>query len=179
MVKRIAALLALALLAAPGPSQAAPFVSDKLGFSADFPSVPEVGEPEGSEQDAKGKFISTLTTVASKKQGAYMAAVFEDVFDVATKLDVTQSLALERDNFLKGMSGTVVEAHEATLSGHRAGYFAYATTGHAAQGRGVVIIVESDKPKVYFAVVMYTPQASADERAQLDAFFASFKLIGP
>jgi hypothetical protein len=167
----------LFLLAAGASAVADSYTSSDLGFSADFPGTPTVGAPQGSEKDSAGNFISTLVYVNFARQGVYVAAVVEDHYDVPGAIDVPGTLTTERDNFLKAFHVERTSEHDDVVSGHPANFFTFDSDGHRAQGQGVVIVIDTPRPRIFIVATTYTPAASADDRAALDKFFASFKLL--
>ena len=170
-------LVALAVvLLWPSAAQGAPFSSVELGFTADFPAAPTVGQAEDSEKDDNGKVVSHAVTVSAMEQGVYMTAVVTDTFIEPMKIDVTGSLTLERDNFLKGLGAALSSANPGTLDGRPAMFFTYDRPDHSAAGSGIVVVIDTEKPRVYIVVTMHTPAANDGLMADLDRFWRSFHL---
>lgn len=156
------------------PAGAVPYASGDLGFAAEFPASPTVGAPEDSEKDEAGNVLSRSVTVSCLEQGVYMAAAVVDTFLKPIKIDVQGSLVLERDNFIKGLEASLVSANPSTLDGHRAMFFTYERPDHSAAGSGVVVIEETDVPRIFVVVTMHTPAATDAQKSDLDAFLSSF-----
>lgn len=170
----IAGAMFLVLLS--GGALAAPYSSDLLGFSADFPGTPAVDSPAGSEKDETGKFISTSVMVSEQVQGVYMAAVLVDTFDAPHVLDIPLSLANERDSFVKPLNGTVTTSNTGFVDGNQAMFFNYVTPDGSSAGGGIVSIVAGEKPRIYLLVTMHTANASSAQLAALDRFTGSLRI---
>jgi len=176
MLKRLAAAAAVALLLLPAAAFGEQYNSDKYGFSADFPSAPTVGDPTGSEKDKDGNFVSTSVMFTDIDQGVSAALIAVDSYVVSMPIDVAASLTNERDNFVKGMSASTTSSRAGTLDGSQALFFSYDRADHGAGGSGVVVIIETAKPRIYVVATMHTPSASAERIADLDRFVSSFHL---
>lgn len=176
MLKRMAAAVSVVLLLLTAAALGEPYSSDDLGFTADFPVTPTVGAPTGSEKDKDGNFISTSVMFMALEQGAYAAGVTVDSYDVPRNLDVAQSLINERDAFLKPMSASYSSSNSGTQDGNPALFFSYDTPDHSAAGSAVVAVVTAAKPRIYLAITMHTPNASAAQIADLDKFLGSFHI---
>ena len=158
------------------PAFAVPFDSSDLGFSAEYPSTPTVGAPEGSEQDSAGNFVSHSVTVSSISQGEYAAMVAVDTYDSPIKLDIDGSLINERDNFLKGLKASYTSSTKGTQNGYQALFFTYDTPDHSAAGSGFIAIDVAARPRIYVVVTMRTPSASSAEISALDSFLGGFHI---
>lgn len=176
MLKRMAAVVSVVLLLLPAAALGEPYSSDDLGFTADFPVAPTVGDPTGSEKDKDGNFISTSVTFLAREQGVYMAGVTVDSYVVPTNLDVAQSLINERDSFLKPLNASYTSSNSGTQDGNPALLFSYDTPDHSTAGSAIVAIVTAEKPRIYLAITMHTPNASAAQIADLDKFLKSFQI---
>jgi hypothetical protein len=150
------------------------YTSGVCHFSASFPFSPQISAPQASERNERGEVISHLVSTSAPKQGVLMAAVFCDSFDIARSIDIDQALNVERDNFLKELSAQVVTVRDQRTNGHRGRYFSYRSS--AAEGEGLVVVVEAKKPVIYLVITMHTSAASPDEISALKTFFASFQL---
>ncbi len=158
------------------PAAAEQFTSAQLGFSADFPTTANVGQSDGSEKDNNGNFISHAVMTTSAQPGYFVAIAVVDSFDIPFNLDIPGTLATERDNFLKSLNASITASHTGTLDGNQATFFTYDTADHSASGSGVVAVVAREKPRVYMAATMYTPNASSDQVAALGTFLESFHI---
>jgi hypothetical protein len=150
------------------------FTSDRYGFSADFPDKPTIGEPRGSETDAKGNFISTTVIIQTGVQGFYTAMVTVDSYVVPTAIDTPSTLRAMVTSFVSELDGTATSSRPGKLDGYRARFFTYDTPNHTAAGKGIAVVVPGKKPRTYLVLTMRTPLATDDEIADLDKFIASF-----
>lgn len=176
MLKRIAAVASVVLLLLPAAALGETYSSDQYGFTADFPVAPTVGQPKGSEKDGNGNFISTAVDFTAAEGGVYAALISVESYVVPTKLDITQALAIQRDNLAKGLNASVSASDPGTQDGHPALFFSYDTPDHSAAGSGIVAYVETDKPRGYIVVTMRTPSTSAAQIADLDRFLKTFHI---
>jgi len=169
----VAVVIALAVLfpAADGES----FISAKLGFSADFPSAPVVGEPQNSETDASGKYISTSVMIQDAVPGTYTAMVTVETYSVAMKIDAQSTLAAMVKGFAAQLDAKLTSNRSGKLEGKPARFFSYDTADHSTAGSGMVVLVPSKKPRIYLVVDMHTPTAAPEQLAALEAFLKSFQ----
>ena len=176
MLKQLAVAASVAWFLWPATAFGAQFVSDKYGFSADFPNEPTVSEPKGSETDNEGNFISTMVMFSAHEPGTTSALVTVDTYAVPTKLNVAATLKAMRNDFIRGLEAKIVSSDPGTRDGHQALFFTYDTRDHSAAGSGIAIIVPRKKPRTYLVVNMHTPAASAEQIVVADAFLASFHI---
>jgi hypothetical protein len=174
-MKSLTAGLALCVFVAAAAS-GEPFVSNKYGFSVDFPMTPEVGTPQASETDDSGKPISNITIIKSEMGGVYTAMVTVEVYNRPTPIDVGSTMQAMVKGFVAQLDATLKSNKPGKLGDYRARYFSYATPDGSATGRGMVVIVPAKKPRTYIVVTMYTPSATPEDKAALEKFFASFQL---
>ncbi len=172
-MRTIAAVLAFLVLipAAYGES----FVSNKYGFSAEFPSQPSVGIPQGSETDASGKFVSQSVNIMAESQGVYTAMVTVDSYTVPVKIDASPTLTAMVRSFVAQLDAVATSSKPGKLEGRPARFFTYATADRSIAGSGIVVLVPSKKPRIYMIVTMHTPLASDGQIAALDKFLKSFQ----
>ncbi len=176
MLKRIAAVASVVLLLLPAAALGETYTSEEFGFTADFPAAPAVGQPEGSEKDGNGNFISTSVSFTAAEQGVYAAIVSVESYSVPAKLDIDAALVIQRDSLVKGLNGSVSSSKPGKQDGHPALFFSYDTPDHSMVGDGVVAYVETEKPRSYIVVTMQTPETSATRIADLDRFLRTFHI---
>ena len=176
MLKRTAA--AIMLLVFPA-AFGAPFTSEEYAFTADFPSAPTVGAPQGAEKDAAGNFISNSVDFMVSEQGVCAAVVSVETYVVPVTLDSTQVLTIQRDNFVKGLNASLGTSSPGTLDGHPSLTFSYDTPDHSLAGNGIVVFIGTKIPRDYIVVTMHTQNASAARVASLETFLNSFHLTAP
>ena len=173
-MKAFAAVLT-ALVMFSAAASAERYVSNTLGFSADFPGIVQAGEPQAPEPGAKHVPVSTITTVKSEAGGLYTAMVTVEMYNKATTMDAT-AVRTMIGVFAAQLDATVTSSKPVTVSGHKARAFTYQSHDKKATGAGIVLIVAAKKPRVYQVFTMYTPSASAEDKAALDGFVKSFQL---
>ncbi|MDE2184165.1 MAG: hypothetical protein KGJ78_14190 [Alphaproteobacteria bacterium] len=171
----LAAVLAFLVLF-PVAAQGDTFVSNRFGFSADFPGTPAVGEPKPSETDSKGRTVADLVMIKSEVAGVYTAMVTVETYTVPTPIDVPSTLAAQSLGFVGGMEGVMSGVKSVKIDGFRARRFHYATPDKSAVGDGLVVIVTGRLPRIYLVLTMRTPQSSEEDAALLKAFINSFHL---
>jgi hypothetical protein len=176
MLKRIAAVASVVLLLLPAAALGETYTSEEFGFTADFPAAPVVGQPQGSEKDGNGNFISTSVSFTAAEQGVYAAIVSVESYSVPVKLDIDASLAVQRDSFVKGLNASVSSSAPGKQDGHPALFFSYDTPGHSMVGDGIVAYVETDKPRSYIVVTMETAATPVARTADLDRFLRTFHI---
>ncbi len=167
-------LVVLFLIASMAEAGAEPYTSTEYGFTVDFPNPPQVTTPSPSEKDSAGNVLSNFLMFDGGLRGAYVASVAVDTFVKPYTVDVSGSLARERDNYIKAFGATLLDSHAGTLDGQQAMFFNYEKTDHTSLGRAVVIVIPSEKPRVYIAIVAYPGNAAQDELDLLNRFLDSF-----
>lgn len=172
-MRTFAAVLAAGLLFVSAAS-AETFVSNKYGFTADFPVAPVVGAEQNSETNDAGKVISRSVEIKAESTGIYTALVTVDSYIVPTKVDVASTLRTMIKMFVVQLDARATESKPTKLDGFPARTFSYKTPDHATAGNGVAVIVPGKLPRIYFVVTMHTAMASPAEIATLDKFVASF-----
>lgn len=173
-MRTLAASLVLLMLGSSA-ALAENFVSNKYGFSANFPTTAVVGEPQPSETDSAGKYISNMVTIKAEMPGTYTAMITVDMYTKPAKIDAGAARAMI-NVFAAQLDATVTSQKPGVVDGNKARFFSYETRDKTAAGSGIVVIVGSKKPRVYQVFTMHTPQASATDIAALDAFLKSFQL---
>jgi hypothetical protein len=163
------------LMLASSAALADNFVSNKFGFSANFPGTVDVSEPQPSETDDSGKSISNMVTIKSQMPGTYTAMVTVDMYFKPAKIDASAARAMI-NVFAAQLDAKVTSSKPGVVDGYKARFFSYESRDKTAAGNGIVVIVGSKKPRVYQVFTMHTPQASAADIAALDAFLKSFQL---
>jgi hypothetical protein len=174
VMRTFAASLAL-LMVVSSAALAENFVSNKFGFSANFPTSVVAGEPQPSETDDTGKYISNVVTIKAEMPGTYTALVTVDMYVKPAKIDASAARAMI-NVFAAQLDAKVTSSKPGVVDGYKARFFSYESRDKTAAGNGIVVIVGSKKPRVYQVFTMHTPQASAADIAALDAFLKSFQL---
>lgn len=170
------AFLMLLVCAAAG---AAPFASDELGFSADFPEAPAVQAPQDASHDADGNVLSRAVVVQAGRAHVYSAVVVVETFLKPHTLDIDKTLIANRDGCLQGYEGMTITASDPVLQdGHRALRFRYAGPHGHGGGAGIVAVVEGETPRIYVLFGMRTPKADPETVAAMERWVESFH-IGP
>lgn len=165
-------LAAICLTLAAPASAGEAYSSDELGFSAEFPATPDVGKPQGSETDAKGRYIAQSVIVKAEVVGIYTAMVTVDTYNVAVQVDSNTMLAMSR-SFAAQLDASITSSKPGKQDGHSARFFTY-KTHNGAEGKGVVVAVPGKKPRTYMAVTMATSLAADAEKLALDTFLVTF-----
>jgi len=144
------------------------FVSNKLGFTADFPAPPVVGEPQdGSE--------SVTVAVKAEVSGVYTAMVTVESYKQPARVGASDMQAMIKI-FAAQLDATISDSKPGKIDGYKARFFTYKRSDGNATGRGIIVVVPAKRPRIYQVFSMYTPSASEDEIAALDRFLASFHL---
>jgi hypothetical protein len=170
----VAILAGLCFCLLPGAANGETYSSDHLGFTAEFPAAPIVGDPQGAESDAKGRFISTSVIVKTQVMGVYTAMVTIDSYSVPMQIEPSSTLLAMSRSFAAQLDATITSTKAGKLDGNRARFFTYETRDHSSTGKGVVVVVQAKKPRTYMAVSMHTSLASDSDVAALESFIASF-----
>ena len=156
------------------PAQAGTYTSDQLGFSAEFPIDPEVGTPQASETDAKGKAIADSVIVQARVLGMWNAMVTVDSYIRPAKIDAATTLAAMPKLFVGQLDGTLTSSKAGKVDGKPARFFSYTTKDKSSSGKGIAIVVAGAKPRTYLVLTSATSMASAENNADLEKFLASF-----
>ena len=172
-MKAFAAVLAAALLFVSSAG-AEIFVSNKYGFSADFPVSPVVSPEQNSETNDAGKVISRSAEIKAESTGIYTALVTVDSYIVPTKVDAPSTLRTMVRMFVVQLDARATASKPGKVDGFPARFFSYETPDHQTAGDGVAVIVPGKLPRIYLVVTMHTPMASPDEVANLAKFIKSF-----
>lgn len=172
-MRAFAAVLAAGLLFVSAAS-AETFVSNKYGFTADFPVAPVVGAERNSETTDAGKVISRSVEIKAESTGVYTALVTVDSYIVPTKIDAASTLRTMVKMFVVQLDARATSSKPSKLDGFPARYFSYETPNHNTAGSGVAVIVHGKLPRIYLVVTMHTSMASPDEVAALEKFVKSF-----
>lgn len=167
-------LAGLCLCLLPGMASGEPFTSEQYGFTADFPAPPVVGKPQPSETNAHGKVIAKSVIIETRIMGVYTAMVTVDDYIVPTKIDASTTLLAMTRGFAAQLDARISSSRSGRVNGHRARFFNYRTNDHSSSGKGVIVIVQSKKPRTFMVLSMHTSLASDDNIAALDKFVASF-----
>lgn len=152
------------------------FSSDAYGFSADFPGVVEVGQPQGAETDAKGNFISKSVIIQSRVMGVWTAMVTADLYTVPRKIDAGTTLTMMPKMFAAQLDAVITSNKPGKVGAYNARYFSFQTADQVTKGKGITVIVPSAKPRTYQVLVTYTGLASEENIAELEKFLASFQI---
>ena len=176
-MRSLAIAFVVVLLLSPAAVSAEPFTSSEFGFSADFPVTPQQKPPVDSERDENGNVVSRIVMFQAGVRGVYAASVNIDTHFVPRHVNAPATLATGRDSFLGAMSASATRTETLQIKGHPAMRFSYETSDHSARGRGLVIVIESEMPRIYMVVTAGRyPQVGADTDAALERFFNSFRL---
>lgn len=168
------ALAGLCLCLLPGMASGEPFASEQYGFTADFPATPIVGKPRPSETNDRGKVIAKSVIIKTQIMGVYTAMVTVDSYIVPTKLNTSATLSAMTQGFAAQLDARITSSRFGRVDGHRARFFNYRTSDRASSGKGVIVVVQSRKPRTYMVLSMHTSLASDDDVAALNKFVASF-----
>ncbi len=174
-MRTLAAVVAAGLLFASAAC-AETFVSNKYGFSADFPIPPVVGSEQNSETNDAGKVISRSVEIKAESTSIYTALVTVDSYIVPTRINAGSTLKTMVKMFVVQLDGRATASKPGKVDGFPARFFSYDTPDHKLAGDGVAVIVPGKLPRIYLVVTMHTPMASPDEVAALAKFVASFHL---
>ena len=173
-MKALAAVLT-ALVMVSVAASAEHYVSNALGFSADFPGIIQASESAAPEPGSKAAPVSNITTVKSAASGLYTAMVTVEVYNKPATVDAT-AVRTMISVFAAQLDATVTSSKPVTVSGRKGRAFTYRSRDGKATGAGMVLVVPAKKPRVYQVFTMYTPSASAEDKAALDGFVKSFQL---
>jgi hypothetical protein len=173
-MKAFAAVLT-ALVMFSAAASAERYVSSTLGFSADFPGVVQTAEPQAPEPGAKHVPVSTITTVKSEVAGFYAAMVTVEMYNKPTTVGAG-AVRTMISVFAAQLGAAVTSSKPVTVNGRKGRAFTYQSHDGKVTGAGMVLIGAAKKPRVYQVFTMYTPSASADDKAALDVFLKSFQL---
>jgi hypothetical protein len=151
------------------------YSSDVYGFSAVFPADVTIGDPQGSETDAKGHYISKSVIVQSRVMGIWTAMVTVDSYTVARKLDVNSALTLRPKMFAAQLDATITASKPGKVGPYKARFFSYQTNDKKSSGKGIEIVVPSEKPRTFEVLTSHTDLASPENIADLENFLDSFQ----
>lgn len=151
------------------------YSSDQHGFSAAFPAEVTVGEPQGSETDAHGNYISKSVIVQSRVLGVWTAMVTVDTYSVARKIDANAALTTMPKMFAAQLDATITSSKPGKVGPYKARFFTYETNDKSASGKGIMIIVPSAKPRTFQVLTSHTGLASPENIAELEKFLDSFQ----
>jgi hypothetical protein len=174
---RILSVLAVGAMAALLPMNAAgeTFASDQYGFSAAFPAEVTVGDPQGSETDSKGNYISKSVVIQSRVMGVWTAMVTVDTYSVPRKIDAATALTTMPKMFAAQLDATITASKPGKVGAYKARFFSYVTNDKSTSGKGIVVIVPSAKPRTFQVLTSQSSLASPENIAELDKFLASFR----
>lgn len=173
----LTAIVAVALIGLlPVKASGETFTSEQYGFSADFPGIVEVGQPQGAETDAKGNFISKSVIIQSRVMGVWTAMVTADLYTAPRKIDAGTTLTMMPKMFAAQLDAVISSNKPGKVGTYNARYFSFQTVDRATKGKGITVIVPSAKPRTYQVLVTYTGLASEENIAELDKFLASFQI---
>jgi hypothetical protein len=167
--------LVLALLVSPALAE--PFTSKEFGFSADFPDTPTRSAVQEGPRDAGGQIASTGVVFSASERGEWVTVLAIEIFQVERRLDRQGTLAAERDGFFNGRPGITHRSANDTFAGHPALRFTYEAKNEGLRGQGLVVLIETPKPRIY--VVVATVRLSRETpaiAAALNRFLESFRL---
>jgi len=155
------------------------FTSEQYGFTAEFPADVTVGDPQGSETDAKGNFIAKSVIIQSRVLGVWTAMVNVDTYGVSRKIDAGSTLAMMPKMFAAQLDATITSSKPGKVGVYNARFFSFSTPDNGTTGQGIVVVVPSAKPRTYQVLVTHTGLASPENIAGLQRFLNSFQISGP
>jgi|WetSurMetagenome_2_1015567.scaffolds.fasta_scaffold452667_2 hypothetical protein len=171
-----AAIAACALIILlPAKANGETYTSEQYGFTAEFPAAVTVGDPQGSETDARGKAISKSVIIQSRVMGVWKAIVTVDTYTVARKIDTGSALLTMPKMFAAQLDATITSSKSGKVGPYRARFFTYASNDKSSSGKGIVIVVPSAKPRTFQVLTSHTSLASPENIADLEKFLASFQ----
>jgi hypothetical protein len=172
----VRALAVAGLMLAGAPSGFADKVSSSaLRFSADFPGAVQQGAPEDNATDENDRVISRVTPFEDAVAGRYLALVMVDTYITPYPIEASVYLKHNIQGFIDGIKGTATQK-ETTFEGHPAIQFSFDTPDHIMQGQGWLVFVPGEKPVGYMMAAGRMPDATAEDKAKLDAFYTSFDI---
>jgi hypothetical protein len=174
---RIPSALVVCALVALLPTKAAgeTFTSEQYGFSAVFPAEVTAGDPQGSETDAKGNYISKSVIIQSRVMGVWTAMVTVDSYTVPRKIDAATALAAMPKMFAAQLDARITASKPGKVGVYKARFFSFVTNDKSSSGKGVMIVVPSAKPRTFQVLTSHTSLASPENIAELEKFLASFQ----
>jgi hypothetical protein len=163
------------LLACATPAFADTFTSGAHRFSVNFPGIAQQADEKDNEKDSDGTVLSRMTEFVDSVPGRYLAVLLTDFY--IRPYPVTASGYIEPNirNFLDGIKATATRS-DTTVDGNTAVEFSFDTPDHKLQGKGLIVFVGEEMPRGYMLIAGHLPGATADDRAKLDAFIASFDI---
>lgn len=176
-MRNLSAIAACALLCLlPMKASGETFTSEQYGFTAEFPAEATVGDPQGSEADAKGNYISKSVIVQSRVMGVWTAMVTVETYSVPRKIDAGTTLAMMPKMFAAQLDAIVTSNKPGKVGPYKARFFSYQTRDKSASGKGIMIVVTSAKPRTYQVLTSHTSLASDQNIADLETFLTSFQV---
>lgn len=176
MIRFLSVAVALGLMLANAPSAFADtFRSPEHKFSVNFPGAVEQGAPQDNATDKDGKVISRMTQFSVSVPGRYIAMVMADAYITPYPMHAGTYIPHNIKGFIDEIRGTATQK-DITYQGHPAVRFSFDTSDHSLQGEGLAVFVEGDMPRAYMLAAARLPGATADDKAKLDAFIASFDI---
>lgn len=151
------------------------YTSDQYGSTAEFPAEVTVGNPQGSETDAKGHYIAKSVTIQSRVMGVWTAMVTVDTYTAPRKIEANATLTMMPKMFAAQLDATITSSKPGMVGPYKARFFSYQTTDKSTSGKGIVIIVPTAKPRTYQVLTSHTSLASPENIADLEKFLKSFQ----
>lgn len=173
ILSAIAACALVVLL--PTTASGETFSSDQYGFSAEFPAEVTVGDPQGSETDAKGNYVSKSVIIQSRVMGVWTAMVTVDTYTVPRKIDTNSALATMPKMFAAQLDATITSSKPGKVGPYKARFFSYQTNDKNSAGKGIMIVVPTAKPRTIQVLTSHTNLASEQNIADLEKFLSSFR----
>jgi hypothetical protein len=170
-----AGMLSGLALACSSPGFADTFTSAAHRFSVNFPGSARQGETKDNEKDSDGNVLSRATDFQDVAPGRYMALLMADTYIKPYRMTTSGYIEPNVKNFLDGIKATATQK-EATVDGYPAVEFSFDTADDTLQGKGIVVFVDEELPRGYMLIAAPLAGATADDKAKLDAFLASFDI---
>jgi len=148
---------------APDPQGWVTFNSEPGQFSVLMPEIPT--DKEETVNSEHGPYTTHMFTVRSTKSVFFIAWVD---YDPAFKFDPTLELEANRDNFVKGIQGTLLSSQNIRFDGYQTLEFAVETPSHVFRSR---VYMVGRRP---YLLVAGTPK-TADDYFNVKRFFDSLK----
>jgi hypothetical protein len=176
MMRNLSAAIVAGLVLAAAPSAFADtFKSAEHRFSAIFPGAVEQGPPKDNATDENDKVISRMTEFTNSAPGRYVAMVIADAYITPYPIQSTTYIPHNIKGFLDGIKGTATQK-DILFEGNPAVQFAFDTPDHSIQGQGLLVFVPGAMPRAYMVAALPGPDATAEDRAKLNAFITSFDI---
>lgn len=176
-MRALSAVAACALVCLlPTKAAGGTFASEQYGFTAEFPADVTVGDPQGSETDAKGNFIAKSVIIQARVMGVWTAMVTVDSYTVPRKIDAGSTLSMMPKMFAAQLDATITSSKAGKIGAYNARFFSYVTRDKNTSGKGIVVVVPAAKPRTYQVLTSHTGLASPENVTDLDKFVASFQV---